>query len=137
MDSVGPLCHSWGNAASELAMRSVLEPCLGGETFKVWKECLDDLAARGLANPVWSVIDRHPGLRGRAISRYDAATDTVTMDPTMHWRVAEISGQDISTRELRLSHCTLERWREGAGAKPESECVVKLADLKAAAEWAE
>jgi hypothetical protein len=30
-----------------------------------------------------------------------------------------------------------ERWREGADLKLESECVTSLADLKAAAEWAE
>jgi putative transposase len=40
-----------------------LELCPGGETFDAWKGCLDDLAARGLASPVWSVIDGHPGLR--------------------------------------------------------------------------
>ena len=35
----------------------------GGETFEAWKGCLDDLGARGLAAPVWCVIDGHPGLR--------------------------------------------------------------------------
>lgn len=40
-----------------------LELCPGGETFEAWKGCLDDLAARGLAAPVWTVIDGHPGLR--------------------------------------------------------------------------
>jgi transposase-like protein len=41
----------------------VLDLCPGGETFDAWKGCLDDLATRGLAAPVWSVIDGHPGLR--------------------------------------------------------------------------
>ena len=40
-----------------------LELCPGGETFEAWKGCLDDLVARGLTAPVWSVIDGHPGLR--------------------------------------------------------------------------
>jgi putative transposase len=40
-----------------------LELCPGGETFSAWKGCLDDLGARGLAAPVWTVIDGHPGLR--------------------------------------------------------------------------
>lgn len=40
-----------------------LELCPGGETFEAWKGCLDDLRTRGLAAPVWSVIDGHPGLR--------------------------------------------------------------------------
>jgi transposase-like protein len=40
-----------------------LELCPGGETFAAWKGCLDDLSARGVAAPVWAVIDGHPGLR--------------------------------------------------------------------------
>ncbi len=40
-----------------------LDLCPGGETVEAWKGCLDDLAARGLAAPVWCVIDGHPGLR--------------------------------------------------------------------------
>jgi putative transposase len=40
-----------------------LELCAGGETFAAWKGCLDDLVTRGLAGPVWTVIDGHPGLR--------------------------------------------------------------------------
>jgi transposase-like protein len=40
-----------------------LELCPGGETFEAWKGCLDDLVTRGLAAPVWTVIDGHPGLR--------------------------------------------------------------------------
>jgi putative transposase len=44
-----------------------LELCAGGETFEAWKGGLDDLSARGLAAPVWCVIDGHPGLR-KAVS---------------------------------------------------------------------
>ena len=40
-----------------------LELCPGGETFEAWKGCLDDLITRGLATPLWCVIDGHPGLR--------------------------------------------------------------------------
>jgi transposase-like protein len=40
-----------------------LELCPGGETFDAWKGGLDDLVTRGLAAPVWCVIDGHPGLR--------------------------------------------------------------------------
>lgn len=35
----------------------------GGESFEAWKDCLDDLVARGLGAPVVCVIDGHPGLR--------------------------------------------------------------------------
>jgi putative transposase len=40
-----------------------LELCPGGETFDAWKGCLTDLGGRGLAAPLWCVIDGHPGLR--------------------------------------------------------------------------
>ncbi|HEC65658.1 MAG TPA: hypothetical protein ENI23_10200 [bacterium] len=50
-------------------------------------------------------------------------------------RVAEISGQDISARELRLSHCTIDRWREGVDGKLPEDCIEDLEDLKEAANW--
>lgn len=70
------------------------------------------------------------------ISIYDPATDTVSMIPEYYNRVAEISGQDISARELRLSHCTLDRWRDQEGdIKLPEQCVVEMEDLLAASEW--
>jgi len=60
-----------------------------------------------------------------------------TLKPKMLGKVAEISGQDISARELRLSHCTIERWRtKGVDAKDSSDCIEVLEDLKKAAAWA-
>ena len=50
-------------------------------------------------------------------------------------KVAEISGQDISARELRLSHCTIDRWREGVDGKLPEDCIEDLEDLKEAANW--
>ena len=70
------------------------------------------------------------------ISIYDPTTDTVTMIPEYYNRVAEISGQDISARELRLSHCTLDRWRDQEGDKKlPQDCVVDLEDLIQASDW--
>ena len=40
-----------------------LELFPGGETFEAWKARLTDMGGRGLAAPVWCVIDDHPGLR--------------------------------------------------------------------------
>jgi len=50
-------------------------------------------------------------------------------------KVFEISGQDISARELRLSHCTIDRLREGVDAKLPEECIEDMDDLKQAANW--
>lgn len=60
-----------------------------------------------------------------------------TLDPQWLNRVAEISGQDVSAREFRLSHCTLDRWRwqDGPDHKEAHECVVSREDLEQAAEW--
>lgn len=70
------------------------------------------------------------------ISEYNPETGEVKMIPEMYGRVAEISGQDISAREFRLSHCTLDRWREEEGdIKLAEDCVVDFADLQQAAEW--
>jgi len=71
------------------------------------------------------------------ISSYDAGTDTVTMTKGMYGKVAEISGQDISGRELRLTHCTIDRWRDKGGpdGKTAEQCVTTMESLKAASEW--
>lgn len=71
------------------------------------------------------------------ISTYDPATNTVGMVPGMYGKVAEISGQDISARSFRLSHCTVDRWRpkQGPDAKFKEDCTMSMEDLQAAAEW--
>jgi ATP-dependent DNA ligase len=71
------------------------------------------------------------------ITIYDPETDTVKLHPSLYGKVAEISGQDISARELRLSHCTIDRWRSKTGpdAKRAEDCIESMADLRAAAEW--
>jgi len=67
-------------------------------------------------------------------------TETVDGKPQLkkEWygKVAEISGQDISSRSLRLSHCTIDRWRtDGIDGKTKDQCVVKMEELRTAAEW--
>ena len=57
------------------------------------------------------------------------------LDPDMYWKVAQISGQDFSAREIRLTHCTLDRWRFGSDEKDAAQCVVNLAELQEAASW--
>jgi ATP-dependent DNA ligase len=59
------------------------------------------------------------------------------LHPSAYGKVAEISGQDVSARSFRLSHCTIDRWRpkDGPDAKRKEQCQASMADLKAAAEW--
>lgn len=71
------------------------------------------------------------------ISSYDPVNNSVALDPRVYGKVAEISGQDISAREMRLSHCTIDRWRpkQGPDAKLAEDCKASLADLKEASRW--
>ena len=71
------------------------------------------------------------------ISTYDSITDTVSMVSGIYGKVAEISGQDITARVLRLSHCTIDKWRDKTGpdAKTKEQCQVKMEDLQQAADW--
>lgn len=73
----------------------------------------------------------------KKISIYDAETDKVSLNPAVYWKVAEISGQDISARELRLSHCTIDRWRpkQGPDAKSKDQCTLAMSALTAASAW--
>jgi len=73
----------------------------------------------------------------KQISVYDHLTDSVELLDEMYGRVAQVSGQDISARSLRLSHATIDRWRpeEGPDAKQHSDCSTSMADLRAASEW--
>jgi ATP-dependent DNA ligase len=89
----------------------------------------------GKLHPIGYPINMTLEERNR-ISVYDPATGQVSMIQEMYGKVAEISGQDISARELRLSHCTLDRWRDqGGDLKHADECVMDLDELKQAAEW--
>lgn len=73
----------------------------------------------------------------RKITIYDPETDEVSLHPGVYDRVAEVSGQDVSSRSLRLSHATIERWRPKVGpdTKTAEACQVKMEDLVDAAEW--
>lgn len=73
----------------------------------------------------------------KKITIYDPKSDEVTLAPAILGKVAEISGQDISARSLRLSHCIVERWRpkQGPDAKNRGDCRYKMSDLLAASSW--
>ena len=73
----------------------------------------------------------------KKITVYDEANDKVSLNPAVLGKVAEISGQDISARSLRLSHATIDRWRpkDGPDAKRKEQCVALMEDLRAAAAW--
>lgn len=111
-----------------------------GEEGKAWRNLVGDLEFSVLLdNGKEHMIGRCSNLTmefRQAISIYDADTDTVSLRPDMFGKVAQISGQDVSPRSLRLSHCTLDRWRDQAGdQKTKDQCVVSWADLRKASEW--
>lgn len=59
----------------------------------------------------------------------------LSLNPELYGRVAEVSGQDISARELRLTHCILEKWRVGVDYKNKIQCVEDLGMLERMAHW--
>jgi len=71
------------------------------------------------------------------ISVYDAESNTVVLDSRVFGRVAEVSGQDVTGRSMRLSHATIEKWRgkDGPDAKRAEDCFVMMADLKESSNW--
>lgn len=72
----------------------------------------------------------------KSISVYNERTDSVYLNPAILGMVAEIGGQDVTARVLRLSHATINRWRTSPGDNKNAEdCVVKMADLEAASRW--
>lgn len=68
---------------------------------------------------------------------YDAEKDEVQLLPAAYGKVAEVSGQDISARSLRLSHATIDRWRpkDGPDGKRKDQCTVSMDDLRSKADW--
>jgi len=72
------------------------------------------------------------------ITRYDKMNDAVYLQPGWMGKVAEVSGQDITPRVYRLSHATIERWRDQRGdEKNKEDCTVSVKGLKKRAEWKE
>jgi len=71
----------------------------------------------------------------KALTFYDPDARRPELRREWYGRVAQISGQDISARELRLSHCTIDRWREGVDGKDAQDCIEDLEDLRKAANW--
>jgi ATP-dependent DNA ligase len=54
-----------------------------------------------------------------------------TLDHKCIGWVAAINGQDVSTRSRSFSHAKVVKWRSGAGAKNQYDCVMQEADLNA------
>lgn len=71
-------------------------------------------------------------------TQYNADDDVVSLNPAVEMRVAAITGQDISSRELRISHAKIDRWRYeeyGGDYKPYWDCVTTRKELLAASKW--
>lgn len=45
-------------------------------------------------------------------------------------RVAEVQGQEWTSRVYRLKHAFIQRWREGVDAKAAEDCTINLADVQ-------
>ena len=74
-----------------------------------------------------------------SISTYDEGNDIVCMHPHMIGNMAAITGQDISSREMNLSHAKIDRWRDipnTADYKRADQCTsITTKQLKEASKW--
>lgn len=71
-----------------------------------------------------------------AITVFDQSSKEVKLIPEMYGQVAQVSGQDVSSRSLRFTHATIDRWRDQPGdEKSADECVVDMDEIKQMAEW--
>ena len=57
-----------------------------------------------------------------AITVYNQATNEVTLRPDVYFKVAEIDGQDISSKQKRFSHAVLKSWRMD---KSPEQCMIQ------------
>ena len=54
-----------------------------------------------------------------------SATGEVTLNPAWLGRVAEIEGQDVSSKSRSLAHARILRFRDGADGKSPAQCVIQ------------
>jgi ATP-dependent DNA ligase len=144
IDSSSRSRDAWVKVKRRVEFDAFVTGFLRGEPDTAWKNLVGALE--------FSVIDEKSGklhpiamcsnltLENRQkITVYDAATDKVTLHPSMYGKVAEVSGQDVTARVYRLSHATVDKWRkkDGPDAKRKEDCTVDLDEVKARADWNE
>ena len=81
------------------------------------------LLPSGQVHPIALVSGIPDDLR-RSITFHDA-DGNLCINPTWVGKVAEIEGQDISSKSRSLSHAKILRWRQGADNKSHAECVMQ------------
>lgn len=111
-----------------------------GDAGKGWENLVGDLLFAVLTKSGQEhVIAKCSNMKfekRQAITIYDSETNEVTLHPDMYRQVAQVSGQDVSSRSLRLTHATIDRWRDQPGdEKSADECVVDMNEISQMAEW--
>ena len=134
--------HSWVKAKRRMEFDAYVSGFRVGEPGTEWEGLVGSLEFS-----VWVDEDGKPvphvigyasamTMEQRAFITTFHPNDAVGMKAFMYGRVAEISGQDISARELRLTHCKVERWRDpGVDYKAASDCVEDKKALERMAAW--
>jgi len=85
------------------------------------------LLPSGEVHPIAMISGISDDMR-RAITSQDV-NGSVVINPSWLGRVAEIEGQDISSKSRALSHARILRFRDGADAKSPAQCVIQEAML--------
>jgi len=132
---------AWVKVKKRVEYDAFVTGFLRGDADTAWKDLVGALEFSVMTDKGLHPIAMCTNLKlktRKKITIYDKETDTVSLDPRLMGRVAEVSGQDISSRSMRLSHATIERWRptEGPDSKSKEECMVSMEDIREAAAWA-
>lgn len=141
-DSSSRRRDSWVKVKKRIEFDAFVSGFLRGETDTGWRNLVGALEmsvidqATGNQHVIAMVKD-FPMADRQAMTIYYPTTDTVNLDQAWYGRVAEVSGQDVTPRVLRLSHATIERWRnvQGPDFKDAADCQVDMQDLRKRAEW--
>jgi len=140
-DSSSRLRTAWVKMKKRIDFDAFVTGFIRGEAGTGWENLVGALE--------FSVIDKKTGkwhpiamcssmeLKFRnQISEYDHATDEVSLLRGIYGKVAEVSGQELTPRVLRLAHATMDRWRDQTGdEKNKEDCVVDLDELRLSVEW--
>ena len=133
------LRDGWIKVKKEMEFDAFVTGCIQGKKGTAWENYIGAIEFSVLLsdqNERRHVIGYASNLtlKERALATVQTENGPA-LNPDYLGRVAEISGQDLSARQLRLTHCRINRWRKGKDAKHHEDCMAQLSDLKRKAAW--
>jgi len=140
-DSSSRLRTAWVKMKKRIDFDAFVTGFIRGEQGTGWENLVGALEfsvldrKTGKAHPIAMCSSMELEFR-KKISIYDSESGEVRLLSRIYGKVAEVSGQELTPRVLRLAHATLDRWRDQTGdEKNKEDCVVDLDELRLSVEW--